>query len=63
MVPALPVGCLRVSHGKVLRITVPANWRQINGEMLTYAPDGGFHIDGRGGAHPGLRQEEQEPAK
>ena len=28
---------------------MPANWRQINGDMLTYAPDGGFYTDGRGG--------------
>jgi hypothetical protein len=35
--------------GKVLGITVPANWRLTNGGMLTYAPDGGFHTDGRGG--------------
>ena len=35
--------------GKVLRITVPANWRQTGGEVLTYAPEGGFYTDGRGG--------------
>jgi hypothetical protein len=35
--------------GKVLRITVPSNWRQSNGEVLTYAPEGGFYSDGRGG--------------
>ena len=35
--------------GKVLRITVPANWRQTNGEVLTYAPEGGYYTDSRGG--------------
>jgi hypothetical protein len=35
--------------GKVLRITVPSNWRQISGDVLTYAPEGGFYSDGRGG--------------
>lgn len=35
--------------GKVLRITVPANWQQTGGEVLTYAPEGGYYTDGRGG--------------
>ena len=35
--------------GSSLRITVPANWQQQGGEVLTYAPEGGFYGDGRGG--------------
>jgi len=35
--------------GGNLRITVPANWQQQAGEVLTYAPEGGFYGDGRGG--------------
>jgi beta-barrel assembly-enhancing protease len=35
--------------GNSLRITVPANWQQTGGEVLTYAPEGGFYSDGRGG--------------
>jgi hypothetical protein len=34
--------------GGSLRITVPANWQQQGGEVLTYAPEGGFYSDGRG---------------
>jgi hypothetical protein len=35
--------------GNSLGITVPANWQQQGGEVLTYAPEGGFYSDGRGG--------------
>jgi hypothetical protein len=35
--------------GSFLRITVPANWEQRGGDVLTYAPEGGFYSDGRGG--------------
>ena len=35
--------------GSFLRITVPSNWQQTGGEVLTYAPEGGFYSDGGGG--------------
>ena len=35
--------------GNSLRITVPSNWQQQGGEVLTYAPEGGFYSDGSGG--------------
>ncbi len=35
--------------GNSLRITVPANWQQKGGEVLTYAPEGGFYGDERSG--------------
>jgi hypothetical protein len=34
--------------GSFLRVTVPANWQQRGGEVLTYAPEGGFYADNRG---------------